>query len=145
LSALFASLGISLNISAGAVASGIYMIWPIIAYGLIRKLGAASMTSLTQAFISMLLPIGNFSLISIIYLAPGLAIDALFAIKHEACCKLCCVCATAFASLVGMGLVVTRNGISLRYNHFRVKRCHCRILCKHDFNKIKQGMGKTHH
>jgi hypothetical protein len=39
------------------------------AYGLIRKRGVASMVSLTQAFISLVMPFGNFGLLSfVIYL-----------------------------------------------------------------------------
>ena len=75
LMALFASLGLAaknvihplvatitgpLYVPTGAVAGGLYMMWPVIAFGLVRKTGAASMVSLTQAFISLLLPFGNF-------------------------------------------------------------------------------------
>ena len=100
LMALFASLGLAtknvihplvatitgpLYVPTGAVAGGIYMMWPVLAYGLVRKIGAASMVSLIQAFISLLLPFGNFGLLSfVIYLAPGLAIDAfLLAFKTQ--------------------------------------------------------------
>ena len=115
---LFASLGLAtknvihplvaavtgpLYVPTGAVAGGLYMMWPVMAYGLVRKIGAASMVSLTQAFISLLLPFGNFGLISfVIYLAPGLAIDAFFLIsKHKACCSACCIGAAAIANFVG--------------------------------------------
>jgi ABC-type thiamin/hydroxymethylpyrimidine transport system permease subunit len=122
LMALFASLGLAtknvvhplvatitgpLYIPTGAVAGGVYMMWPVLAFGFVRKVGAASMTSLTQAFISLLLPFGNFGLLSfVIYLAPGLAIDAFFLLsRHKACCAACCMVAAAIANVVGTVLV----------------------------------------
>ncbi len=122
LMALFASLGLAtknlvhplvatitgpLYIPTGAVAGGVYMMWPVLAFGFVRKVGAASMTSLTQAFISLLMPFGNFGLLSfVIYLAPGLAIDGFFLLsRHKACCAACCIGATAVANVVGTILV----------------------------------------
>jgi hypothetical protein len=118
LMALFASLGLAtknvihplvatitgpLYVPTGAVAGGLYMMWPVMAFGLIRRVGAASMVSLTQAFISLLMPFGNFGLLSfVIYLAPGLAIDAFFLLsRHKACCAACCAGASAIANVVG--------------------------------------------
>ncbi|XES76167.1 MAG: ECF transporter S component [Candidatus Bathyarchaeia archaeon] len=122
LMALFASLGLAtknvihplvatlagpLYIPTGALAGGIYMMWPVMAYGFVRKTGAATVTSLTQAFISLLLPFGNFGLLSfVIYLAPGLAIDGFFLLsRHKACCAGCCLGAGAVANAVGTVLV----------------------------------------
>jgi hypothetical protein len=124
LMALFASLGLAtknvihplvatitgpLYVPTGAVAGGIYMMWPVLAFGLVRKIGAASMISLIQAFISLLLPFGNFGLLSfVIYLAPGLAIDAFMLLsRHNACCMACCAGAAAIANVVGTILVGT--------------------------------------
>jgi ABC-type thiamin/hydroxymethylpyrimidine transport system permease subunit len=120
--ALFASLGLAtkniihplvatlagpLYIPTGALAGGVYMMWPVMAYGFVRKIGAATVTSLTQAFISLLLPFGNFGLLSfVIYLAPGLAIDGFFLLsRHKACCAACCMGAAAIANAVGTVLV----------------------------------------
>lgn len=122
--ALFASLGLAtkniihplvatltgpLYIPTGAVAGGIYMMWPVMAYGFVRKLGAATVTSLTQAFVSLILPFGNFGLLSfVIYLVPGLAIDCFFLLsRHKACCAGCCLGATSVANVVGTVLVGT--------------------------------------
>lgn len=122
LTALFASLGIAtknvlhplvavftgaLYVPTGAVAGGLYMMWPVMAYGLIRRRGVASLVSLTQAFISLVMPFGNFGLLSfVIYLAPGLAIDGfLLLTRHKACCVACCVGASAIANVVGTLLV----------------------------------------
>ncbi|MCW4010334.1 MAG: ECF transporter S component [Candidatus Bathyarchaeota archaeon] len=120
--ALFASLGLAsknvihplvatlagpLYIPTGALAGGFYMMWPVLAFGFVRKIGAATVTSLTQAFISLLLPFGNFGLLSfVIYLAPGLAIDGFFLLsRHKACCAACCMGAAAVANVVGTVLV----------------------------------------
>jgi ABC-type thiamin/hydroxymethylpyrimidine transport system permease subunit len=122
--ALFASLGLAtkniihpliatiagpLYIPTGALAGGVYMMWPIMAYGFVRKIGAAAVTSLTQAFISLILPFGNFGLLSfVIYLAPGIAIDGFFLLsRHKACCAGCCMGAAALANAVGTVLVGT--------------------------------------
>lgn len=119
---LFASLGLAtknvlhplvatltgpLYVPTGAVAGGLYMMWPVIAYGLVGKVGAASVVSLTQAFISLLMPFGNFGALSfVIYLAPGLAIDGFFLLtRHRACCAPCCLGAAAVANAVGTFLV----------------------------------------
>jgi ABC-type thiamin/hydroxymethylpyrimidine transport system permease subunit len=120
--ALFASLGLAtknivrpivgmiiglLYIPTGSVAGGVYMMWPVMAYGFVRKLGAATITSLIQAFISLVSPYGNFGVLSfIIYLTPGLAIDGFFLLtRHRACCVACCIGAAAIANTVGTVLV----------------------------------------
>jgi len=97
----------SLYIPTGAVAGGLYMMWPVIAYGLVRKRGAATTISLVQAIISLVFPFGNFGILSfVIYLAPGLAIDAfLFLTRHKLCCMACCFGASAIANVVGTALV----------------------------------------
>ena len=122
LMALFASLGLATKnllhpligpiigafyLPTGAVTGGLYMMWPVVAFGFVRKIGAASMVSLTQAFISLILPYGNFGLLSfVIYLGPGIAIDAFFYIsRHKACCLGCCMIASAIANVVGTVLV----------------------------------------
>ncbi len=120
--ALFASLGLAtknilhpligplmgaIYVPTGAVTGGLYMMWPVMAFGFIRRIGAASMVSLTQAFISLILPYGNFGLLSfVIYLLPGFAIDAFFWIsRHKACCLACCMGTAAIANVAGTVLV----------------------------------------
>ena len=122
LMALFASLGLAtknilhpligplmgaIYVPTGAVMGGLYMMWPVMAFGFVRKPGAATMVSLTQAFISLILPYGNFGLLSfVIYLGPGLAIDGFFLLlRHKACCLGCCMGASAVANVVGTLLV----------------------------------------
>jgi ABC-type thiamin/hydroxymethylpyrimidine transport system permease subunit len=122
LMSLFASMGIAtknvlrpligtvtgaLDVPTGAVAGGFYMMWIVMAYGLVRKRGAASTTSLIQALMSLVMPYGNFGLLSfVIYLGPGLAVDGLFLVsRHKACCAPCCIVASAAANAVGTILV----------------------------------------
>lgn len=99
----------SLYIPTGAVAGGLYMMWPVMAYGLVRKPGAATLTAFTQAVISLLFPVGNFGILSfIIYLCPGVAIDLFFLLsRHKACCVGCCFGASSIANIVGTVLVGT--------------------------------------
>jgi hypothetical protein len=122
LTSLFASLGLAtkniihplvatitgpLYIPTGAVSGGLHMMWPVIAFGLVRKIGAASLVSLTQAFLSLLLPFGNFGVLSfVIYLVPGLVIDGFFLLsRHKACCSVCCIGACSLANVFGTVLV----------------------------------------
>jgi len=122
LMALFASLGLAtknvlhpllgplvgaIYIPTGAVTGGLYMMWPVMAFGFVRKPGAATMVSLIQACISLVLPYGNFGILSFpIYLMPGVAIDAFFLVtRHKACCLGCCMIAGATANVVGTVLV----------------------------------------
>jgi ABC-type thiamin/hydroxymethylpyrimidine transport system permease subunit len=122
LMALFASLGMAtknilhplagpligaVNIPTGGVIGGLYMMWPVMAFGFVRKPGAATTVSLIQACMSLVLPYGNFGLLSFpIYLMPGVAIDAFFLVtRHRACCLGCCMIASALANAVGTILV----------------------------------------
>jgi ABC-type thiamin/hydroxymethylpyrimidine transport system permease subunit len=122
LMALFASLGLvtknilrpivggaitPLEIPTGAVTGGLYMMWPVMAFGLVRKVGAATMVSLTQALISLVLPYGNFVALNfLVYLLPGVAIDGFFLLtRHKGCCAGCCIGASAIANVVGTALV----------------------------------------
>jgi ABC-type thiamin/hydroxymethylpyrimidine transport system permease subunit len=124
LMALFASLGLAskqliypiigpimgfIEVPTGAVTGGFYMMWPVMAYGFVRKPGAATIVSLLQAFISLVLPFGNFGLLSfVIYLAPGLAIDSFFLVtRHKACCAACCIGSAAVANVIGTMAVGT--------------------------------------
>jgi ABC-type thiamin/hydroxymethylpyrimidine transport system permease subunit len=96
-----------LDVPTGAVAGGFYMMWIVMAYGLIQKPGAATLTSLIQALMSLIMPYGNFGLLSfVIYLGPGVAIDAFFWVsRHKGCCVACCIIASALANAVGTLLV----------------------------------------
>jgi ABC-type thiamin/hydroxymethylpyrimidine transport system permease subunit len=122
LMAMFASLGLAtkeilhpligplvsaVDVPTGGVIGGLYMMWIVIPMGLIRKPGVATMVSLIQACISLILPYGNFGILSfVIYLGPGLAMDGFFLLsRHKACCLGCCMVAGAIANTVGTVLV----------------------------------------
>jgi len=122
LTAMFASLGLATkellypligplistaNIPTGGVLGGLYMMWIVIPYGLIGKPGVATLVALIQACISLILPYGNFGILAfVIYLGPGLAMDAVFLLmRHKACCLGCCMIAAAIANTVGTLLV----------------------------------------
>jgi ABC-type thiamin/hydroxymethylpyrimidine transport system permease subunit len=122
LMALFASMGLATKnllypvlgpligaayIPTGAVTGGLYMMWPVIAFGLVRKPGAATMVSIIQAALSLVFPFGNFGVLSFpIYLMPGIAIDLFFLLsRHKSCCPACCMGASALANVVGTVLV----------------------------------------
>ncbi|MFA7398110.1 MAG: ECF transporter S component [Candidatus Bathyarchaeia archaeon] len=122
LMAMFASLGLAtknilypligpligaIYVPTGSVTGGLYMMWPVMAFGLIRKTGTATMVSLIQATISLVLPYGNFGALSfLIYLGPGVAIDGFYLIiRHKACCLGCCMIASSIANVVGTLLV----------------------------------------
>lgn len=122
LAAMFASLGLAtkellypligplistINIPTGGILGGLYMMWIVIPYGLIGKPGIATLIALIQACISLVMPYGNFGILSFaIYLGPGLAIDTIFLLtRHKACCLGCCMIAAAVANTVGTLLV----------------------------------------
>jgi hypothetical protein len=97
----------TLYIPTGAVVGGLYMMWLVMAHGLVKKTGAATLTALVQSIISLMVPIGNFGVFSfIIYLCPGLAVDAFFLLtRHKSCCVACCFGASSVANVVGTFLV----------------------------------------
>jgi energy-coupling factor transport system substrate-specific component len=99
------------NIPAGAVAGGVYMMWSVLAIGIIRKPGAATLTSAIESILSLLLPFGNFGVLSfVIYLLPGLAADSVFIVylltkQDHRFGLIGCFAASAAANLTGTFLV----------------------------------------
>jgi energy-coupling factor transport system substrate-specific component len=92
LMALLASIGIAakpvvvplahmitvpLGIPGGAIAGGLYMFWIVLARGLVKKNGAATITAFTQAIIVMVTGfMGSHGLLSIVtYTLPGIVVD----------------------------------------------------------------------
>ena len=92
--ALFAALGIAtkqviqplasmftapFSVPGGTVAGGVYMMWPILARGIVNKRGSALLCSLFQSMVVFLSPIGQHGIATFpIYLAPGLAVEIVF-------------------------------------------------------------------
>ncbi len=98
-----------LNIPGGAVCGGIYMMWQVVAIGIVRKPGVATLTALIESIISLVMPFGNFGILSfIIYLGPGIATDLVcFVMRNKADNLPTCVLATAAANATGTFLVGT--------------------------------------
>ncbi len=67
-------------IPGGALQSGIFMFWLVLARVFVGKFGAASLTALVQSLMVMLIGIvGNHGLLSLItYTLPGVAIDLVY-------------------------------------------------------------------
>lgn len=97
-----------LLIPKGALAGGLYMMWLIIGYGLVRKPGTALIISLLQALLVMLTGIlGSHGILSLFtYLAPGLAVEVvMLLIRHRGCCLPCCVLGGLAANVAGVAAV----------------------------------------
>jgi energy-coupling factor transport system substrate-specific component len=71
-----------LFIPGGAVAGGFYMFWIVLAAGIVKKRGVATMTALVQALIVMITgAFGSHGIISLVtYTLPGLMVDLVFLI-----------------------------------------------------------------
>lgn len=95
-------------IPAGTLAGGLYMMWMIVGYGMIKKPGTALIISVIQAllviFTGSIASHGMMSLIT--YVAPGLAIELIYLIiRHRGCCVGCCAIGGMVANVVGVACV----------------------------------------
>lgn len=92
-------------IPSGTLAGGLYMMWMIIGFGLIKKPGTALIISIIQAllviFTGSVTSHGIMSLVT--YIGPGLAIELLYLIiRHKGCCSGCCALGGLVANMVGV-------------------------------------------
>lgn len=97
-----------LMMPSGAFAGGLYMMWIVIGYGIVRKPGTATLIALVQALIVMLSGVvGSHGIMSLFtYVAPGIIVDLFFIVTgHRACCRGCCIIAGAFANITGTACV----------------------------------------
>jgi len=93
-----------LMIPSGALSGGLYMMWMVIAYGIVKKPGTATLTALVQALLVFFTGIiGSHGIMSLItYTCPGIVMDiVLLAIGHRVCCRGCAVIAGAAANVTG--------------------------------------------
>lgn len=93
-----------LMIPSGALSGGLYMMWMVIAYGIVKKPGTATLTALVQALLVFFTGIiGSHGIMSLItYTCPGIVMDiVLLAIGHRVCCRGCAVIAGAVANVTG--------------------------------------------
>lgn len=75
-----------LMIPGGSLAGGLYMMWLVVAFGLTRKRGTATLTGLTQAIIVIIIGMnGSHGIMSLFsYTLPGVAIDlGLLLLRHR--------------------------------------------------------------
>lgn len=93
-----------LMIPGGAVAGGLYMMWIVIGYGMVKKPGSALLIALVQALLVLFTGIiGSHGIMSLVtYTAPGLAVElVMLIIGHRACCTGCAVLGCIAANLAG--------------------------------------------
>jgi len=73
-----------LYIPGGTLAGGIYMMWPIIARGVVNKKGAGFLCTLIQSIVVFSSPFGVHGAATFpIYLAPGIAIELVFLVASK--------------------------------------------------------------
>lgn len=97
-----------LMIPSGAFAGGLYMMWLVVAYGIVRRPGTATLMALIQALLVMLTGIvGSHGVMSLFtYVAPGIVMDLLLLlIGHRVCCRGCAVLSGAAANVTGTACV----------------------------------------
>lgn len=97
-----------LMIPSGALAGGLYMMWLVVGYGLVKRPGTAFIISLVQAILVMCTGItGSHGIMSLFtYLAPGVAMEIVLLItRHRCCCLGCCAIAGAVANMAGTASV----------------------------------------
>lgn len=93
-----------LFIPGGAVAGGLYMLFIVVAAGLVGKTGAATLTCAVQAILVIISGVpGSAGILSLVtYIMPGVMVDLLFVIiRHKGCCAFCCFLAGLVANLTG--------------------------------------------
>lgn len=97
-----------LMIPGGSLAGGLYMLWMIIAYGIVGKPGTAILVGLVQALMVMFTGIiGSHGIMSLFtYTMPGIAVDLfLLLIEHRICCRNCAFFAGGIANATGTACV----------------------------------------
>lgn len=97
-----------LMIPGGAVAGGLYMMWIIIGYGLVKKPGSALLIALIQALLVLFTGIiGSHGIMSLLtYSAPGIAVELVMLITgHRGCCRGCSIIGCIMANMAGTACV----------------------------------------
>ena len=95
-------------IPAGTLAGGLYMMWMVIGYGLVKKPGTALIMSIIQALLVIFTgSVASHGILSLVtYVVPGIAIEVLFLlIRHRGCCVGCCALAGLVANVAGVACV----------------------------------------
>ena len=98
----------ALMIPSGALAGGLYMMWLVIGYGIVKKPGTALIISVIQALLVIFTGIvGSHGVMSLLtYIAPGIAVELVMLIsRHRGCCQLCCIAGGILSNLAGTAAV----------------------------------------
>lgn len=97
-----------LMIPSGAFVGGLYMMWLVIGYGIVQKVGTATIIALIQALLVVITGvIGSHGVMSFLtYIAPGVMMDlALILMGHRVCCRGCAVISGGVANVTGTACV----------------------------------------
>jgi len=97
-----------LMIPSGAFAGGLYMMWLVIGYGIVKKPGTATIIAIVQAILVLITGVvGSHGIMSLFtYVTPGVVMDLfLLAIGHRVCCRGCAVLSCAVANVTGTACV----------------------------------------
>ena len=97
-----------LMIPSGALAGGLYMMWLVIGYGIVRKPGTALIISVIQALLVIFTGIiGSHGIMSLLtYILPGLAVEFVMLVsRHRGGCVGCCAIAGLLSNAVGTATV----------------------------------------
>ena len=98
----------SLMMPSGALAGGLYMMWLVMGFGLVRKYGTGTLIGLIQALVVMFTGvIGSHGIMTLVsYTMPGIVMDlGLFIIGHRVCCRPCAFLAGLLANVTGTFVV----------------------------------------
>ncbi len=93
-----------LMIPSGTLAGGLYMMWIVIGYGLVRKPGTALIICLIQALLVIFTGvIGSHGIVSLVtYTLPGVLVEIVMLVsRHRGCCIGCCVAGGMAANMAG--------------------------------------------
>ncbi len=96
------------NLPTGTIAGGIYMMWLIVARGVVNRPGAATLCASVQSFAVFLTIFGRYGVLNFpVYIVPGLVIDGtLLLVRHrKLCCRGCAMLAGMLSNAAGVALV----------------------------------------
>ena len=93
-----------LMIPSGAMAGGLYMMWMVIGYGMVRKRGTAFLIALVQTLLVVFTGIvGSHGIMTFLtYLGPGIAVELImFMVPRRGCSRPICLAAGTAANVIG--------------------------------------------
>jgi len=103
-------VSVPVNIPTGTIAGGIYMMWLLVARGVVKRPGAATLCAAVQGFAVFLTAFGKYGVLNFpIYIIPGIMIDgSLLLVRHgDLCCRGCSMLGGMLANAAGVAMVST--------------------------------------